>query len=114
VSSVRTISRFAPGLVRFPSSKEPSARRGKPIVRSPDATLRQIAEDTGGRYVYAETGEGLSQVFASMVEELHQQYILGFTPAQADGRLHSLLVTTRRPNVTIRARKHYLAPISAQ
>jgi Ca-activated chloride channel homolog len=88
--------------------------RGKPIVRPPDATLRQIAEDTGGRYVFAGTGEGLSQLFASMVEELYQQYMLGFTPAQADGRLHSLIVTTSRPNVTIRARKHYLAPISAQ
>lgn len=88
--------------------------RGKPIVRAPDATLRQIAEDTGGRYVYAGTGGDLPRLFASMIEELHQQYMLGFTPAQADGRLHSLVVTTRRPNVRIRARKHYLAPGSAQ
>ena len=86
--------------------------RGKPIVRAPDSTLRQIAEDTGGRYVYAGAGRDFSVLFASMIEELHQQYLLGFTPAHADGRLHELLVTIRRPNVTIRARKRYLAPFS--
>jgi VWFA-related protein len=83
---------------------------GKSVVRAPDSTLRAIAEDTGGRYVYAETARDLSRPFEAMIEELHQQYILGFTPAAADGRLHSLVVTTRRPNTTIRARKHYLAP----
>ena len=84
--------------------------RGKPIVRAPDPTLRQIAEETGGRYIYAGAGRDFSRLFASMIEELHQQYMLGFTPAHADGRLHSLVVTTRRPNIKIRARKHYLAP----
>lgn len=88
--------------------------RGKAIVRAPDVTLRQIAEDTGGRYVYAGSGGDLPRLFASMMEELHHQYVLGFTPAQADGRLHSLVVTTRRPNVRIRARKHYWAPLSSQ
>jgi VWFA-related protein len=34
--------------------------RGKPVVRAPDPTLRQIAEDTGGRYVYADTGRDFS------------------------------------------------------
>ena len=84
--------------------------RGKPVVRGPDPALRQIAEDTGGRYVYADTGRDVSRLFASMIEELHQQYMLGFTPTDADGRLHSLLVTIRRPNLEIRARKQYLAP----
>lgn len=88
--------------------------RGRHIVRAPDATLRQIAEDTGGRYVFADAHGNLSRLFGSMIEELHQQYILGFTPVQADGRLHSLAVTTRRPNVRIRARKHYLAPASVR
>jgi hypothetical protein len=31
--------------------------RGKPIVRAPDPILRVIAEDTGGAYVFAGTGE---------------------------------------------------------
>ncbi len=85
--------------------------RGKPMVRAPDAALREIAEDTGGNYVYAGTGRDYSRLFEAMIDELHQQYLLGFTPPDADGRLHSLRVTTRRPNVKVRARKHYLAPV---
>lgn len=84
--------------------------RGKSIERAPDAALRDIAEDTGGRYVFAGSGRDLSRLLGPMMEELHQQYILGFSPALADGRLHSLVVTTRRPDVKIRARKHYVAP----
>ena len=85
--------------------------RGKTIVRAPDSTLREIAETTGGTFVDAGAGRDYSQLFGAMLEELRQQFLLGFTPAQADGRIHSLLVTTRRPNVTIRARKQYLAPV---
>ncbi len=89
-----------------------SVERGNPVVRAPDRTLREIAEDTGGGYVYAGTGQEFSRILGTMIQELHQQYMLGFTPARADGRLHSLVVTTRLPNVRIRARKHYLAPVS--
>jgi VWFA-related protein len=85
--------------------------RGRPVVRMPDAILRELAEDTGGGYVYAGTGRDYARLFGAMIEQLRQQYMLGFTPARADGRVHTLMVTTRRPDVTIRARKHYLAPL---
>jgi Ca-activated chloride channel homolog len=85
---------------------------GKPIARSPDRILREIAEDTGGVYVNAGGNRDFSRLFASTIEELRRQYILGFTPAHADGRLHPLVVTIRRPNIRIRARKHYFAPVS--
>jgi len=88
-----------------------SSARGSPIVRAPDPVLREIAEDTGGGYVYAGTGRDFSRLFAPLLEELHEQYMLGFTPAQADGRLHSLVVTLRRPHMSLRARRHYLAPV---
>lgn len=84
--------------------------RGRSIVRAPDPALRQIAEDTGGRYVYAENARDLPGIFRAMVEEVHQQYLLAFTPARADGRLHSLTVTIKRPSLRIRARKQYSAP----
>ncbi len=77
-----------------------------------DSFLREIAEDTGGAYVHAGTGRDFSRLFGPMIEELHQQYMLGFAPALADGLLHSLVVTTRQPNIKVRARKHYLAPVS--
>lgn len=87
-----------------------STKRGKTTVRAPDSTLQDIAEDTGGRYVYAGGAREFASLFGSMLDELHQQYILGFTPAHADGRLHSLVVRVQRPNTTVRARKHYVAP----
>ena len=89
----------------------PYAARGKPVSRGPDPVLREIAEDSGGVYVAAGTGRDFSQLFARLIEELRREYMLGFAPARADGRLHSVVVTTRRPNVRIRARKQYLAPL---
>ena len=85
--------------------------RGKPVSRAPDPVLREIAEDSGGAYVNAGSGRDFSQLFAHMIEELRREYMLGFTPARADGRLHSVVVTTRRANVKVRARKQYLSPL---
>jgi VWFA-related protein len=85
--------------------------RGKTVVRAPHSSLRQIAEDTGGGYVYGGASREYPRLFAAMIDELHQQYMLGFTPAQPDGRLHSLTVTTRRPHIRLHARKQYLAPV---
>jgi VWFA-related protein len=88
-----------------------ATQRGNAVDQAPDSVLRTIAEDTGGRYVFGGTGGNFPNLLGTMMEELHQQYILGFTPAVADGRLHSLVVTTRRPNTGVRARKHYWAPL---
>lgn len=83
---------------------------GKIVGRLPDAALRDITENTGGRYVHGDAARALPALLESMIEELHQQYLLAFTPPLADGRLHSLTVTTRRPYLRIQARKQYLAP----
>lgn len=88
-----------------------TTQRGNTGAQAPDPVLRTIAEDTGGRYVFGGAGGDFSGLLGVMMEELHQQYIVGFTPAVADGRLHSLVVTTQRPNTGIRARKHYWAPL---
>lgn len=87
---------------------------GKMMGRPPDSALRDITENTGGRYVYADTERLLATLVGSMIEELHHQYLLAFTPPLADGRLHSLRVTSRRPYVRIQARKQYLAPKTAR
>ncbi len=44
------------------------------------------------------------------MEELHYQYVLGFTPTRPDGRIHDIRVSVRRPGVYIRARRNYQAP----
>jgi hypothetical protein len=48
-----------------------------------------------------------------IVDELHQQYVLGFKPAALDGKLHRLDVKVKRPGVIVRARRTYLAAATA-
>ena len=42
-------------------------------------------------------------------DELHRQYVLGFTPKVLDGKVHQLEVRVKQPGMTVRARKTYLA-----
>ena len=44
-----------------------------------------------------------------VVDELHQQYLLGFTPVALDGKKHTIEVRLRDSDATVRARQSYLA-----
>lgn len=44
-----------------------------------------------------------------VAQELHHQYLLGFTPSVLDNRLHKLDVRVLEKNYTVRARKSYVA-----
>ena len=44
-----------------------------------------------------------------MAQELHTQYVLGFTPTVLDGKVHKLAVRIKKPGMNARARKSYLA-----
>jgi hypothetical protein len=44
-----------------------------------------------------------------VAQELHSQYVMGFTPAQLDGKIHKLSVRIKKPGMTARARRSYLA-----
>jgi hypothetical protein len=54
--------------------------------------------------------DDVNATFSQVMRELHYQYVLGFTPRRADGRVHQLEVRVRQPNVIVRARQSYLAP----
>jgi Ca-activated chloride channel family protein len=82
----------------------PGARRG--IVGG----LRRLAEQTGGGHFLLGEYDDINTTFTRVMQELHYQYILGFAPAVADGRVHALDTRVDRPNVVIRARRSYLAP----
>jgi Ca-activated chloride channel family protein len=75
----------------------------------PDSGLRRLAEETGGGYFELEKTTDLAPTFTRVAQELHSQYVLGFTPAQLDGRVHRLSVRTKKPGMTVRARRSYLA-----
>jgi Ca-activated chloride channel family protein len=72
--------------------------------------LRRLAEQTGGGHFLLGEYDDINTTFTRVMQELHYQYILGFAPAVADGRVHSLETRVDRPNVVVRARRSYLAP----
>jgi Ca-activated chloride channel homolog len=78
--------------------------------RRPSASFTDLAVDTGGGY-YIVTNKlaDLNSVATEIAEELHSQYVVGFLPAQLDGRLHKLEVRVNRPKVKVRARQSYVA-----
>jgi len=85
---------------------------GQRQVRSqPDKGLRKIADETGGGYFELKRTDDLGPKFTRVAQELHSQYVLGFAPA-TDGKLHKLEVRVKKPGMTARARKSYLAPTS--
>ena len=75
----------------------------------PDGNLRKIADHTGGGYTELTWQDDISATFARVAEELHHQYVLGFTPATFDGKVHNLDIRVKRPGLSARARKTYMA-----
>lgn len=75
----------------------------------PDRGLRRLAEETGGGYFELERTADLNTTFTRVADELHRQYVLGFTPKNFDGKVHEIEVRTRINGMTVRARKSYLA-----
>jgi Ca-activated chloride channel family protein len=83
---------------------------GQRMVRSqPDSGLRKIADETGGGYFELKKTADLAPTFTRVAQELHAQYVMGFTPTQLDGKVHKLSVRIKKPGMTARARRSYLA-----
>lgn len=75
----------------------------------PDTGLRKLAEDTGGGYFQMKKGTDLNETFTRVAQELHSQYVLGFSPETLDGKIHKLDVRVKKAGMTARARKTYVA-----
>jgi Ca-activated chloride channel family protein len=82
---------------------------GRMIETDPDPSLKKIAAESGGGYFELKEGAELSSTFTRVAQELHSQYVIGFTPDNMDGKLHALQVKIKRPGMTARTRKSYIA-----
>jgi Ca-activated chloride channel family protein len=83
---------------------------GQTRVRSkPDSGLRKVADETGGGYFELKKTSDLAPTFTKVAQELHSQYVIGFTPTQLDNRVHKLAVKMKQPGMTARARRSYTA-----
>jgi Ca-activated chloride channel family protein len=87
---------------------------GQQRVRSqPDRGLKRLAEDTGGGYFELKRTADLNETFTRVAQELHSQYVLGFSPETLDGKVHKLEVRVKKPGMNARARKSYVAVSAA-
>jgi Ca-activated chloride channel family protein len=83
---------------------------GQTKVRTrPDRGLRRVAEETGGGYFELSKKDELGPTFTRVAQELHSQYVMGFTPEVLDGKVHKLEVRVKRPGLTSRSRRSYVA-----
>ncbi len=83
---------------------------GQQKVRTrPDSGLRKIADETGGGYFELTKASDLAPTFTKVAQELHSQYVIGFTPTALDNKVHKLVVKMKQPGMTAQARRSYLA-----
>jgi Ca-activated chloride channel homolog len=84
---------------------------GQQKVRSsPDRGLKRMSEETGGGFFLLKKTDELGATFTRVAQELHSQYVLGFTPQTLDGKIHKIDVKIKeKPSMTARARKSYVA-----
>jgi VWFA-related protein len=78
-------------------------------VTNPDRKLPPLAAETGGGYYGLKLGADLNGPFSRIADELHRQYVLGFSADTLDGTMHKLEVRVKTPGMIVRARKGYLA-----
>jgi Ca-activated chloride channel homolog len=76
--------------------------------------LKSYAEKTGGRYVSTPGGQAMAEAFTSIVEELTNQYTLGYRPSNRarDGRWRAIDLKLSRAELKTRTRSGYRAPKS--
>jgi VWFA-related protein len=78
---------------------------GVPLTRD----MKTIATHSGGRATELKRSDDLATELSDIVDELHHQYLLGFTPTQFDGLVHKLEVRVKPRGLTVRARESYVA-----
>jgi VWFA-related protein len=71
--------------------------------------LRRLSRQTGGGHFLLGRFDDVNTTFTQLMQELHYQYVLGFTPDRADGRVHQIEVRSTRPGISVRARQSYRA-----
>ena len=76
----------------------------------PDPGLARVAQETGGGYTEIRFGQDLGAAFVQVADELHSQYLIGFSPPKRDGKVHDIQLRVSQRGLKPRARKNYVAP----
>ena len=71
--------------------------------------MEAITGSSGGRVLVSDKSEDLKDSFAAIVQDVINQYTLGFEPHR-DGRSHTIKVELVGRAGRVRARRTYVAP----
>jgi VWFA-related protein len=79
------------------------------------AVLKEMSEQTGGRFFRVDKKHPLKQIFDQIQAEMRSQYSLAFVSSddRKDGMYRRIEVVVRQPGLQAQARKGYYAPTAA-
>jgi VWFA-related protein len=72
--------------------------------------LEQISKETGGRFFEVSKKQPVDDIYATIEQELRNQYNLGYTPARGQGAetgYHKIRLTTKKKDAVVQARDGY-------
>jgi VWFA-related protein len=90
----------------YPRRTEESRPDGKKI-------LEQMAQTSGGRFFEVSKKETLDKIYADLDEELHNQYVLGYSPDKPDATAgyHKLHLAVKQKDMQVQTRDgFYIEP----
>ena len=91
--------------------------QGYPRESLPDGkkVLEQISRETGGRFFEVSKKQPIDQIYASIEEELRNQYSLGYSPDKADTApgYHKIHLTTTQKDLVVQTRDGYYSGSAA-
>jgi Ca-activated chloride channel homolog len=84
-------------------------RTGARDAMQASGTLKFFAEKSGGRYVSTPGGQALGEAFQGIVEELSNQYTIGYKPLNRarDGRWRAIELKVSKQEAKARTRRGY-------
>ena len=76
--------------------------------------LSQLASETGGRAWFPRDERQLALAYSTIASEVRHRYLLAYTPQNQvrDGSWRTISVNVRQPELKVRARKGYTAPVA--
>jgi VWFA-related protein len=87
------------GPVGYPQQSHPDGKK----------VMEQISRETGGRFFEVSKKQSIDQIYASIEEELRNQYSLGYSPDKADAApgYRKIHLTTTQKDLVVQARDGY-------
>ncbi|MFQ5777048.1 MAG: VWA domain-containing protein [Terriglobia bacterium] len=84
-----------------------------PFFAQSQQRLRQMAEESGGRYFFLQDVNRLAEAYAAIVQELRDTYLLGYYSKAGSG-FHPLEVRLKDERLRVRTRRGFFAPFEPE